>query len=355
MTTPLYQQHQAPNAPPNGSHLGLWYTRFFNRYNGDWTLDDKAKQEWVKSIANKQCGDEKTLKQHALRSIELLKALKGKTAICETNWHFVTGLGLPHPVENGFTWHQTLSVPFIAGSAIKGLLRAWVEIWEELDKTDREQRLKDWFGDLENAGKLIFFDAIPIAPVRLKADIMTPHYAKWYEKGQENQGNDITTVLTHPERLPADWHDPVPVPFLVAKQAKFFIGIAARDIKNEAMVASALESLIAALQWLGAGAKTAAGYGHLVRNERTEQDLQEQINRRKPKIIKESPDYLTLLKKLENGDWKDKPDEQKAMAELIQKLMTEKKIWREKSNAKNPNRDKNYQRTLKVLKVLKYL
>jgi CRISPR-associated protein Cmr6 len=270
MTIPLYQEHQAPKVPPEGGHLGLWYTRFFNRYTDQWTLDDTAKQKWVNDIANRQCGNEKTLDQHVLRLLKLIKALKGQFAICESNWHFATGLGLPHPVENGFTWHQTLGVPFLAGSAIKGVLRAWVEFWDE---TDRAQRLKDWFGEQDEAGKLIFFDAIPVAPVRLMADIMTPHYGKWYEKGEEIQGYDMSSVLGHPERLPADWHDPVPVPFLVAKQAKFLVGVAARDARAEAMVATALESLVAALQWLGAGAKTAAGYGHLLRDERAEKDL----------------------------------------------------------------------------------
>jgi len=367
MAIPLYQEHEAPNAPPHGAHFGLWYTRFFNRYTDNWTLDDSAKQGWVKTVANQLCGNEAAIKQHSLRLLKLVKALKGDFVICESNWHFVTGLGLPHPVENGFTWHQTLGVPFLAGSAIKGVLRAWVECWDE---ADREQRLKAWFGDQDETGKLVFFDAIPIAPVRLMLDIMTPHCGKWYEKGQDINGYDMNAVLGHPERLPADWHDPVPVPFLVAKQAKFLVAVAARNAnKADGMVPIALESLVAALQWLGVGAKTGAGYGHLVRDEKAEQSLREDLSKKPKASVPPSPslpgfmadvtekfpgqaDYISLLKALEEGQWKDKPEQEKAVAEFVKKRLVDEKKWRETSAKKNPKKDINFQRTLRVLKFL---
>ena len=351
MTIPLYTEHQSPNTAPEGGHLGLWYTRFFNRYDADWKLDDTAKSEWINSVANKTCGNSEKLTQHAERTITLIKALKGQHAICDTNWHFVTGLGLPHPVENGFTWHQTLGVPFLAGSAIKGVLRAWVEQW---DDTDRAQRLKDWFGldkkeaekqgTVEQAGKLIFFDAIPIDPVKLSADIMTPHYGDWYAKGQENQG-------VNPEHVPADWHDPVPVPFLVAKRASFLMGIAARDIKNEDMAQKALEVLIEAVQWLGVGAKTAAGYGHLEKNEKAEQYLEGEMKKKIP--VEKPVDPLELLKELEAGTLKDNPTKQKEQAEYIKKLMKVNDKWREINNAKNQKKkNTKFERTKRVMKFL---
>jgi CRISPR-associated protein Cmr6 len=108
------------------------------------------------------------------------------------------------------------------GSAVKGLLRAWVEIWAELSDDERLQRRRDWFGWVkgymgdkkDQAGKLIFFDAIPIEPVKLTMDIMTPHYGKWYEQGHKIEGNNMVDLLQKQhECLPADWHAPVPVPF----------------------------------------------------------------------------------------------------------------------------------------------
>jgi hypothetical protein len=43
MTIPLYQGHDAPTQlPAEDSHRGLWYTRFFNRYSEQWTLEETA-------------------------------------------------------------------------------------------------------------------------------------------------------------------------------------------------------------------------------------------------------------------------------------------------------------------------
>jgi len=310
---PLYQSLQgdnAPKTPHKDCHLGLWYTRFFNRYNAQWTLKDTAKQEWVSSLANKRCGDATTLEQQTLRLLRLVNALEGQIAVCKTTWHFATGLGLPHPVENGLAWHPTLGVPFLAGSAMKGLLRAWVEVWDDsLSDEERLQRRRTWFGmvkgeegdEQDQAGKLIFFDVIPIEPVGLTADIMTPHYGKWYEQGHEIKGHDMATLLQHPERLPADWHEPVPVPFLAVKHAQFLVAVAARDAKKKELANAALESMIAALHWIGAGAKTAAGYGHFVRNETAENDLrqkQQQKEEEKKNAAKKAAKKAQILAEL---------------------------------------------------------
>jgi len=371
MSIPLYQQHNAPMTPPENSHLGLWYTRFFNRYHAQWKLEKEDKEKWVSSVAHRKCGDDKVLTQQTLRLLTLVQALKrqdtlkeGDFAICETNWHFATGLGLPHPVENGLAWHHTLGVPYLAGNAVKGLLRAWVEIWDDsLSDKQRLQRRQSWFGmvkgeegdERDQAGQLLFFDAIPIEPVRLIADIMTPHYGKWYEQGHEIQGPNMTDLLKeHHERLPADWHEPIPVPFLAVKQAKLLFVIVARDVKDKLLAdeaLKALKSLVEALKWIGVGAKTAAGYGHLVRKEATEKKLLETLNKTTTSPTPIQPDYLTLLKELEAGKWPDK-SEQRKIASSIREQMQKHKKWKAQTKAKNPAKDKDYQRTQKVLKYL---
>lgn len=352
MQTPLYNNHNAPDRFPDGAHLGLWYTRFFNRYSENWEIkktsknEDDPKFKWIKNFAGKECGQSQPLQQNALNLIKLNQTLDGNFAICETNWHFATGLGLPHPVENGLTWHPTLGVPFLAGSAIKGLLRAWVEIW---DDTDRDQRLKNWFGEQDEAGKLIFFDAIPIKPVTLTADILTPHYGLWYEKGHKIEGNDLEEIVSkHHDKLPADWHEPVPVPFLAVKSAKFLISIAARNSKDKNMAATAFESLLQALEFTGAGSKTAVGYGHMIRNKSAEEMLLKELNKQ-PESKKPEPkeNYTDLIKQL------DTAENPKQLAEHIKELMKKEKKWKETSKAKRPDRDKDYQRTLLVINYLK--
>jgi CRISPR-associated protein Cmr6 len=293
MAIPLYQDTEIPNAFPQNGHLGLWFTRFFNQYDEEWQVkkekketprQEDGKRKWIKLTADKVCGNQKALDHYKNRVLNLIKALKRKDkldandyAICETNWHFVTGMGLPHPVENGMAWHHTLGVPFLAGSTMKGLLRAWVEGgWNEnLNREETVKRRQNWFGmvkgekwddkgeetdDKDKVGQLIFFDAVPIEQVQLTPDIMTPHYGDWYAEGDK-----ITGVAEH-ECIPADWHEPIPIPFLAVKKAKFLVTVVARDKNNDKEARLALQELVQALQWLGAGAKTAAGYGHLVRN-----------------------------------------------------------------------------------------
>ncbi len=300
MIAPLYKNHPIPSAPGNG-HKGLWFDRFFNRYAPDWSIDKEGKKKWIDTVAG-PCGDRNQLKSASRAQETLCHALDGKVEELRTTWHFATGLGNPHPVENGFAWHPTLGVPYLTGAAVKGLVRAWVEAWMDFENADEEAQnnhrlatLYRWFGSEDKdqkkrtnlrkegfeppskgdnpdteAGMFIFFDAIPTAPVKLACDVMTPHYGKWYE-----QGGEIKNIASEPERVPADWHSPVPIPFLVVKDANFLFCIAPRKKphteteKSEirAELEKVLQTLTDALQYLGAGSKTAAGYGRLEINE----------------------------------------------------------------------------------------
>jgi len=170
-------------------------------------------------------------------------------------------------------WHHTLGVPYLAGSGVKGLVRSWVEVWDEtLTAEEKVRRMIQWFGDVQQAGQFLFFDALPIEPVLLTADVMTPHLNKWYE-----QGGDIQDWRREPEKVPADWHDPVPVPFLAVKSAKLLFGIAPRRREFTEELPLVFAALKQALDWLGAGAKTAAGYGRMVEETRATADLQEVV------------------------------------------------------------------------------
>ncbi|MCB1714441.1 MAG: type III-B CRISPR module RAMP protein Cmr6 [Candidatus Competibacteraceae bacterium] len=274
MERPIYSEAHEVQLGDHGNR-GLWYTRFFDRYAADWTLDDDAKRTWISNNA-KLVGLRQQLESHALRHFAVIKAAGGEARVFTTDWHFATGLGLPHPVENGLAWHPTLGVPYLAGSGVKGLLRAWIDSWDESPDAVRQQRLETWFGtggDEGSAGRFVFFDALPIEPVQLAADVMTPHMGKWYEQG------DAISEKLEPELVPADWHDPVPVPFLVVKQAKFLFGIAPRRPEFATDLPLVHEALESALSWLGAGAKTAAGYGRMLPDTSAQAALQELLNK----------------------------------------------------------------------------
>lgn len=279
MKSPLYFDSQAAQRIllPAGN-AGLWYTRFFNEYDESWSLGKNSKTKWIKDAAGERSHAELVdlLRSYADRRFELV-GKQGALRELTTSWHFVTGLGLDHPVENGFAWHPTLGTPYLPGSGVKGLLGAWLyaqaqdEDRSQDDRGEARRRHEHWCGKAEtpggdedpgHAGSLIFFDALPSGAPTLAADVMTPHMGQWYADGDE-----IEDAATEPEKVPADWHSPIPVPFLVVKDTCFHFAAMprpgawwdGRDPQEEA--ALALDELAEALTVLGAGAKTAAGYG----------------------------------------------------------------------------------------------
>jgi len=178
---------------------------------------------------------------------------------------------------------------------------------EGLSDEQRNDLILRWFGKQQNwvphqdlddqAGGLIFFDALPIKAPQLVADVMTPHYGNWYE-----QGHSIQDAAKEPDKIPADWHDPVPVVFLAVKSASLLFCIAPRTPGAEKDAERALEELGKALAWLGAGAKTAAGYGHLQDDEKGLRELQEKIQQERESALEasRSPEEK-VLQALRNG------------------------------------------------------
>lgn len=271
---PLYFGCNPPDSPGDG-HLGLWFDRYFNQYDQGWNVykedresgQKEGKRRWIATV-EKSAGDAEALRAAKWRLAALCRSRGGDYEVFSAQHYFACGLGNQHPVENGFLWHPTLGTPYIPGAAVKGLVRSWMEEWEDFgdDEADREVILHRWFGSEDKdpdtcgcdnqAGAFVFFDALPVVPVRLRADVMTPHMGEWYEKGD--------TEPTNPEVTPADWHSPVPIPFLVADRPKFLFAIAPRDGEPKEELSRVMGALEQALEWLGAGAKTAVGYGRFI-------------------------------------------------------------------------------------------
>ena len=253
MTRPLYKTavHRPEKRDPDG-HTGLWFDKFCDKWrrNGTtWTMkgDGKSdpKLEWIHEIAKSKSptGDSGEIEEYAMRLMRLVEKRGGRVSVFTTESRFVTGLGRSHPIENGFAWHPTLGTPYLPGSSVKGMVRAWAEAEAEpgRDESARERS----FGSAGNAGSVCFLDALPVAPVRLDTDVMTPHYAGW-------SANEP----------PGDWMSPTPIPFLaVAAGTSFlFAFVPGRVVPAEDLNAVG-DWLGAALAWAGGGAKTAVGYG----------------------------------------------------------------------------------------------
>ncbi len=348
MNAPLYNQHQSPVAKPEQAHAGLWFERFFNGYQSDWTLSPEAKQQWIKTVSG-VTGQQAQLEDFVKRQMALCQQLKGSSQLYITDWHFITGMGNSHPVENGFAWHPTLAVPYLAGSAVKGLVRAWVELNDDgLSESEQKARLKSWFGSeqkgdvAEQAGHFIFFDAIPDQRPSLICDIMTPHMGQWYAEGDKGNPNNS-------QALPADWHEPIPVSFLAVKHAQFLFSIAPRRAEQVNELDAVFSALTQALDWLGAGAKTAAGYGYMSWDEKFSEELAEVAQQQALKraeqerkanlspVEKELDAFLTniqpqehairLLKELESSSPRWQGENAKVVAQKIQTLMEQEGKW----------------------------
>ncbi len=269
---PLYKTTDHPRKQLN-THKGLWFERFFDKYDRQWQVPDGDKKTWI-DVVTDSCGDKTSLEKANERQKRLCFSLSGQAKVFKAEWHFTTGLGNAHPVENGFAWHPTLGTPYLSGASVKGLIRAYIEAWSGLEEDEISEICRFWFGsesknpkkqDKDNpspAGAYIFFDAIPIAPVTLACDTMTPHMGDWYAKGDK-----IENVTMNSDSLPADWHNPVPIPFLVVKEGSFLFSIAPRnpqDTNAQEQLPLVLQALEYALEYMGAGAKTATGYGRMM-------------------------------------------------------------------------------------------
>lgn len=179
--------------------------------------------------------------------------------------------------------HPVHGFPYLPGSGLKGLAAAYAgHLWqtEVRGKPIEEafiREVEDIFGwapnQLRNAhepqeanprssragkraeeqmrGAVVFHDAFGETATgeapHLDVDVLTCHYPDYYMDGKP----------------PGDWQSPQPVTFLtIAAGTRFrFRVTAASSATVPSLVEAAKRLLLGGLYWLGAGAKTAAGYG----------------------------------------------------------------------------------------------
>ncbi|WP_449241543.1 type III-B CRISPR module RAMP protein Cmr6 [Desulfoscipio gibsoniae] len=278
MTLPLYRVRNVPGHFDSRANCGLWYDKFCHVWqvnNDSWSLTSRGnnnqnlKTDWINSVTGIKIGDGSKIKDMSMRLMEMVSKLNGQVRPFKSQWHFVTGLGRNHPVENGFAWHYTLGTPYLPGSSVKGITRSWAENWQN----EESEVIKRIFGPADQAGKnvgnVIFFDALPVHRVQLTADVMTPHYSEYYR----NNGHNGTP--------PADWLSPEPIPFLVVASGETFIfAIAPRrpdEQVDRADARTAMQWLEEALVWNGAGAKTATGYGRFLPDAESEKAVEKHL------------------------------------------------------------------------------
>ena len=360
MARPLYRTDTEPTLD-TGGHAGLWYDKFCNswelqsprtdRNDARWSMSSDGdgrnpKLKWIQTVTGR-VGTPGELSEHAFRIMRMFDGSGGRWSVFAACSRFVTGLGRSHPVENGFAWHPTLATPYLPGSSIKGMVRAWAKAEGESDA--RGSRLERLLGDRERTGTISFLDAVPIEPVRLDADVMTPHYANWTS-----------------DDPPGDWCSPIPIPFLtVAEGAKMLVGAIPRRGTARDDVEVVMNWIVEALAWQGAGAKTAVGYGRFERDETREGELRAKLaeerkqaerealrrqmtplQRQIEDIIDQRPNKqekrsVAIYRKALEGLWND--DDLQEVATWLKSEMQRDGTWTSKKKQK-----KAYQRTIDV-------
>jgi CRISPR-associated protein Cmr6 len=286
---------------------GLRFGLYLKAWNSDFTLAGTAKAAAMSSVAS--LGKHRDVIGHLIdRQAELAPRCPDLVSIyAVATAPFTTGLGNEHPLENGFAFLNPYGLPYLPGSGIKGVLRraaqelasgAWGDAahgWSHqpvgqvrgsdpskpiaLSMVDALFGREPPSGD-SNAvrGALSFWDVIPDIPSNeLLVELMTPHQGHYYQQKTGRKSGDLVT--------PHDSGQPIPIPFLtIPPGSGFEFHVHCDRLRLERYAPSLLDAadgrprwqmlLEAAFEhaftWLGFGAKTAVGYGTMVRNHKSE-------------------------------------------------------------------------------------
>ncbi len=245
-------QLEGIQAPPGEAHAGLWLDKFMPFQLRKKEQPPEGRKEPRAELTAHVAGIQQPKAYKDFFERQWKPALASVGAVCQeasVQGRLVIGLGGEAVLETAITLHHTYGIPYIPGSALKGLAASFAhrkladERWQIGGNAHRIM-----FGNTDEAGYVTFFDAlyVPGSGYQGKAlwpDVITVHHPKYY------QGNEA----------PADWDSPTPVPFLSAT-GRYLIALQG----DEAWVTQAFEILRLALAEEGIGAKTSSGYGRML-------------------------------------------------------------------------------------------
>lgn len=305
-------------------NISLLFGKFIPEPKEDKEKDDNKHKylEFVINEFNKFITSEINIQENILKRQEIaIKSLckknyKIESLLATLQWRMVIGLGAVHPQETSMTLHHIYGIPYIPGSAVKGVTRhyrIW-EIFEEIfkdspekeleqvkclekilenaDLTNKDESKRDDKLDKENfkkkfkakkrkddktieisaseklfnflkkeQNKIIEFQKI-FGTQKKKGEVI---FFDAYPVGDINLRLDVMTPHYAPyysdskgKTPPADYHNPNPIKFLTVEKTKFRFYLASKD---ENLLNKAKDWLKEALDEHGIGAKTSLGYG----------------------------------------------------------------------------------------------
>jgi len=263
---------------PAGANAGLWLDRFLpEQLTSDDRLRDGQHPHANQFKAAAQLGEPTAIYQRffdryyaALDDLRQAYAATPpdpdgftlRTGTAQARGRLVVGLGAEGVLENTITLNRAYGVPYLPGSALKGLAAVYAhrrlagDAWRKATYDERSRPVtalgdahRVVFGDTTTAGYITFFDAlyVPGSGVGgrpLHADVLTVHHPEYYNEGGKS--------------APADWDSPTPVAFISAT-GRFCVALAGPRL----WVDLTWDILALALDELGIGGKTAAGYGRM--------------------------------------------------------------------------------------------
>ncbi len=225
-------------------NAGLWLDKFIENLKRD---DKESRPKLAKGVAKI---DEPEIYGAFYQSWKIsLEELGASSRQARVKNRLAFGLGSDGVLETSVTLHRTYGVPYIPGSALKGMAAAFARQYCGPEWQIGKPYFETLFGSTGKAGYVTFFDALYVPKSghegkSLHFDVMTVHHRGYYE------GKD---------QPPADWDDPNPVPFISAT-GNYLIALAAPE-GCETWRDRALQILEMALEHEGVGAKTSSGYG----------------------------------------------------------------------------------------------
>ncbi len=265
--------HQFIPMVPNGSaevrgHPGLVFDRYLPVWEEKKDRHGRIKDPYAYGLAGEvlqgfsDALGEGTPEQKELlaavlsRQSRLMEKRKGVSKTYSLRSALIEGLGLSHPTGNGFLFDPVVGVPWLPGTAVKGLCRQGAGLKGATEKEVLRLLGPEPESEMPDTGALVFLDAWPTQWPSLQVQVMTPHYSSYYSAMREDK-RKRRRFWDDPHGL----DDPVPIHFLsVAENTDYGFGILPRT-GGEDGIETAFEWLEYALELLGAGGKTAVGFG----------------------------------------------------------------------------------------------
>jgi CRISPR/Cas system CMR subunit Cmr6 (Cas7 group RAMP superfamily) len=191
-------------------------------------------------------------RRRAMRTLAERQGHEWRSLVLAPVWRLVVGHGEDNVNETGPTMSPVYGLPIVPGSALKGLAAAQARAAHDDGLLTPLLRVfgsprPEVAADAEQ-GSVVLLDALPVEPPSLVVDVLTPHVQPYYK---------IDGGV--PSAAPAEYHNPVPVRFLAVEAPTRFRAVLAGPAADVDQVTALLR---AAVDDLGLGGKTAAGYGY---------------------------------------------------------------------------------------------